>query len=148
MEFSENIQGLDSGCPVSIWDRKRITSLSLDDLEDLRRVVDGLGRLSASAQGLRRPITNLEKLADSDHNLYIASERRSFDGLDGKHRALGILKTGRKKLFIRRGVYDERERERERSVCRLSEAIPFLSIAKTSLEFGCTAWIQPMTPAW
>ena len=114
MEFSENIQGLDSGCPVSIWDRKRITSLSLDDLEDLRRVVDGLGRLSASAQGLRRPITNLEKLADSDHNLYIASERRSFDGLDGKHRALGILKTGRKKLFIRRGVYDERERERER----------------------------------
>ena len=68
---------------------------------DLRRgrsplcdIVDLMGAASAKAQGLGAVITTADKLKASDHRVYLIADRASRS-------ALGLIKVGVKKLFIR-----------------------------------------------
>jgi alpha-tubulin N-acetyltransferase 1 len=58
--------------------------------EQLRKVLETMGVLSARAQGLRAAITSLEKLT-SDQRIYVLAEGS---------RVFGLIKVGPKKLFI------------------------------------------------
>ena len=58
-------------------------------------VIDDFGKRSAKAQGLGAVITTVRKMLYTDHRLYIHRGERTVNG---------ILKTGRKKLFIRDSV--------------------------------------------
>ncbi|CAK0782603.1 hypothetical protein CVIRNUC_005808 [Coccomyxa viridis] len=60
-------------------------------------MVDVIARSSAQAQGLRGPITSLQKLQRAGQTLYLAAERTVADRV----RLVGLLKTGRKSLFLR-----------------------------------------------
>ncbi|BFZ19986.1 hypothetical protein BsWGS_23025 [Bradybaena similaris] len=63
----------------------------------LFEVVDKMGEASAKAQGLNNPITTGAKLKASDHRLYILKDS---SGNSGKGCIVGILKVGRKNLFL------------------------------------------------
>ncbi|RUS83073.1 hypothetical protein EGW08_009159 [Elysia chlorotica] len=63
----------------------------------LYEVVDKMGDASARAQGLHGPITTGKKLELANHHLYLMTDS---NGNNGKGSALGILKVGRKKLFV------------------------------------------------
>ncbi|GFR78052.1 alpha-tubulin N-acetyltransferase [Elysia marginata] len=63
----------------------------------LYEVVDKMGDASAKAQGLHGSITTGKKLELANHHLYLMIDG---SGNDGKGSALGILKVGRKKLFV------------------------------------------------
>jgi len=60
-------------------------------------IIDELGSASAKAQGLHVQVTTGEKLLSSDHSLYVMKEQKknSTEGV-----VVGILKMGRKKLFL------------------------------------------------
>ncbi len=55
-------------------------------------VVNEMGNRSAKAQGLGAVITTLEKILSTDQKLYVHRSEKSVSG---------ILKVGKKKLFIR-----------------------------------------------
>ncbi|PRP88593.1 adaptor-related protein complex 2, sigma 1 subunit [Planoprotostelium fungivorum] len=78
---------------INDWNNRQKTKKSLSVLlQQIRQVVDAMGMASAKAQGLPVPITTFDKLAASDHRLYLfCSEDRTVDGM---------IKTGRKKLFV------------------------------------------------
>ena len=61
----------------------------------LRAVVDTAGALSAQAQALAEAITTLQKTAEREHVLYLATQR-SGRGM----RVLGLAKSGRKRLYL------------------------------------------------
>jgi hypothetical protein len=61
----------------------------------LEQIVNEMGNLSAKAQGLGAVITTLNKLLVTDHRLYIHRSDRSING---------ILKVGKKNLFIRESL--------------------------------------------
>lgn len=66
----------------------------------MRNIIDGMGRLSAQAQHLRTPITDYGRLKAGSHTLYLCTT-----GVQGKPElvlAKGMLKVGRKNLFIRK----------------------------------------------
>ncbi|CEM38491.1 unnamed protein product [Vitrella brassicaformis CCMP3155] len=74
-----------------------------DDRQDhVRSVVDRLGEASARAQGLKVPITSYVKMLSTDTRMYCKVEA---------NRALGFIKVGRKKLFIRDPLGNMREME-------------------------------------
>ena len=81
---------------VSTVTSSTLSLLSPEERERLRIVVDNAGRRSAHAQDLNQPITSLTKLAHSDHVLHVCAERIT----PRKTVVVGIIKTGRKKLFI------------------------------------------------
>ena len=58
----------------------------------IEQIVNEMGVLSAKAQGLGAVITTLNKLLVTDHRLYIHRSDRNING---------ILKVGKKNLFIR-----------------------------------------------
>ena len=62
-------------------------------LQLLSKVINDIGIASAVAQGLRHPVTTLQRvLQNPEHRLYV---------LRGSgHTVLGFLKVGRKKLFV------------------------------------------------
>ena len=64
---------------------------------NLSVIVDDMGSASARAQGLYMPITTLSKVVQCKHSLYILKE---MSGDQGKSKVLGILKTGKKRLFL------------------------------------------------
>ncbi|XP_062454605.1 alpha-tubulin N-acetyltransferase 1 [Rhea pennata] len=80
------------------------------DLEQqLRTVIDELGKASAKAQGLPAPVTSAARLETNRHVLYIlrdAEGRRAAKGA-----VVGFLKVGYKKLFLldRDGTHNEAE---------------------------------------
>jgi len=81
-----------------------------DDRQDhVRSVVDRLGEASARAQGLKVPITSYVKMLSTDTRMYCKVEA---------NRALGFIKVGRKKLFIRDPLGNMREME---PLCVLGE---------------------------
>eukprot|EP01022_Parablepharisma_sp_SALTPOND_P011713 TRINITY_DN1496_c0_g1_i1.p2 TRINITY_DN1496_c0_g1~~TRINITY_DN1496_c0_g1_i1.p2 ORF type:complete len:333 (+),score=41.50 TRINITY_DN1496_c0_g1_i1:124-999(+) len=59
------------------------------------QIIDTLGALSAKAQGLKAIITTTSKILGTDNKVYIKT--------DGT-KAVGFLKVGKKKLFIRNSV--------------------------------------------
>ncbi|KAF9410285.1 hypothetical protein HW555_010592 [Spodoptera exigua] len=62
------------------------------------RIIDQLGEESASAQGLNKVITSAEKLRKNPgHIVYLLKDHR---GKEGKGEIIGLLKVGRKHLFL------------------------------------------------
>ncbi|XP_006818422.1 uncharacterized protein LOC100372923 [Saccoglossus kowalevskii] len=98
MEFKFNVNPV-LGDAISVFDgavmpyRKH----SSDSSNQLFTIIDEMGRSSAKAQGLRGPITSASKLRLSDHRLYVMKDAESNKGLGA---VIGILKVGRKRLFI------------------------------------------------
>ncbi|XP_033103806.1 alpha-tubulin N-acetyltransferase 1-like isoform X2 [Anneissia japonica] len=64
---------------------------------NLITVIDEMGKASAKAQGLHGPITLGVKMRFTDHHLYIMKDPAANKGFGA---VLGILKIGRKKLFV------------------------------------------------
>ncbi|UPR00885.1 alpha-tubulin N-acetyltransferase [Chloropicon primus] len=81
---------------LSTFTASTVSLLSPDERERLRIVVDNAGRRSGQAQDLVQPITSLSKLVCSDHVLHVCTERLT----PKKTVVVGIIKTGKKKLFI------------------------------------------------
>eukprot|EP00741_Cyanophora_paradoxa_P023826 tig00021623_g23014.t1 len=78
-------------CVIQSKDLERLTGPVLDNARDL---IDRMGGLSAKAQGLKQVITTVARLRYSDQRLYVASENQ-------QRKVIGILKVGKKKLFVR-----------------------------------------------
>lgn len=60
-------------------------------------IVDAMGKVSAIARGLVKPVTTAQKHRNSDHKLYLLIDR---DGNRGSGAVVGILKTGNKSLYL------------------------------------------------
>ena len=95
MEYNFSLPLL-SDYSVSAFTSSTFSLMSHDERERFRVVVDNAGRRSAQAQDLKQPITSLGKLVHSDHVLYICCEKITAR----KSVIVGIIKTGKKKLFI------------------------------------------------
>eukprot|EP01137_Pigoraptor_chileana_P025667 Opistho-2@95461 len=65
--------------------------------EQLRTVIDGMGMASARAQGLKGAVTTAGKLECSKHALYLLKDA---DANNGNGAVLGLLKIGKKSLFV------------------------------------------------
>ncbi|XP_037982342.1 alpha-tubulin N-acetyltransferase 1 isoform X1 [Motacilla alba alba] len=63
--------------------------------QQLRTVIDELGKASAKAQGLSTPVTSAARMESNRHVMYILRDTRSPRGA-----VLGFLKVGYKKLFL------------------------------------------------
>lgn len=72
-------------------------SARLDCISKVNTVLDEIGWASAKAQGLLKPITSGGKLKDSEHILYLLIDPGTSDG---RGSVIGLLKIGRKKLFM------------------------------------------------
>lgn len=70
------------------------------DGEEMQIIINYMGELSAIAQGLRGPITSVDRLLQSFQKIYLLTS--SVPGNSGHILAQGILKVGQKHLFIRR----------------------------------------------
>ncbi|XP_076041703.1 uncharacterized protein LOC143025628 isoform X2 [Oratosquilla oratoria] len=67
------------------------------EYQQLYEIINAIGEISSFAQGLNNIITNADKLQNSDHLLYLMKE---CDDKDGHAVVVGMLKIGRKKLFL------------------------------------------------
>ncbi|XP_071947767.1 uncharacterized protein [Antedon mediterranea] len=65
--------------------------------QNLITVIDAMGKASAKAQGLHGPITLGAKMRFTDHHLYVIKDQATNKGFGS---VIGILKIGRKKLFV------------------------------------------------
>ncbi|XP_030366658.1 alpha-tubulin N-acetyltransferase 1 isoform X2 [Strigops habroptila] len=80
------------------------------DLEQqLRTVIDELGKASAKAQGLPSPVTSATRMESNRHVLYILRDTEGRGPPKGA--VIGFLKVGYKKLFLldRSGAHNEAE---------------------------------------
>ncbi|XP_061875783.1 alpha-tubulin N-acetyltransferase 1, partial [Colius striatus] len=66
--------------------------------QQLRTVIDELGKASAKAQGLPTPVTSAARLESNRHVLYILHDGQR--GGTPKGVVIGFLKVGYKKLFL------------------------------------------------
>lgn len=84
-------------------------------LEQLRTLIDELGRASAKAQGLPTPVTSAARMESNQHVLYIMRDPpgppHRGPPRDPKAVVVGFLKVGYKKLFLldRSGAHVEAE---------------------------------------
>ncbi|XP_042869327.1 alpha-tubulin N-acetyltransferase-like isoform X3 [Penaeus japonicus] len=76
------------------------------EYQELYQIINAIGEASSFAQGLNNVITTADKLQSSDHFLYLMKER---DDSIGQTLVVGMLKIGRKKLFL----LNEEQRTRE-----------------------------------
>ncbi|XP_069121496.1 alpha-tubulin N-acetyltransferase 1-like isoform X4 [Argopecten irradians] len=104
MEFPFNINNL-LGSDISKLDRnvvpfrKNADGFTYTELRSqLFTVIDKMGEASSRAQGLHGTITGGRKLQLSDHTLYCMKDSNSNN--NGPGAVVGILKIGRKKLFV------------------------------------------------
>ncbi|XP_050690923.1 alpha-tubulin N-acetyltransferase-like isoform X2 [Eriocheir sinensis] len=67
------------------------------EYQQLYQIINAIGEASSFSQGLNNVITNAEKLHNSDHLLYLMKED---DEASGVTLVVGMLKVGRKKLFL------------------------------------------------
>ena len=95
MEYNFSVPFL-SESSVTTLTSSSLSLISRDERERLRIVVDNAGRRAAQAQDLGQPITSLVKLVHPDHVLHVCTEEVTAR----KTVVVGIIKTGRKKLFI------------------------------------------------
>lgn len=49
--------------------------IALDATSKVSEIINELGEASAKAQGLTKPVTTAQKLRNSDHNVYLMSEK-------------------------------------------------------------------------
>ncbi|XP_059477560.1 alpha-tubulin N-acetyltransferase-like isoform X2 [Neocloeon triangulifer] len=60
-------------------------------------ILDKIGESSGIAQGLQSPVTSADRLRNSDHKVYLLT---NSEGAGGLGTVVGLLKIGRKKLYI------------------------------------------------
>ncbi|XP_071821019.1 uncharacterized protein [Apostichopus japonicus] len=99
MEFDFNINQLIRNV-ISVFDRTLQPHHNVGDntsKQNLEVVIDAMGKASAKAQGLGGAITTAYKMRYSDHRLYVMKESHSNSG---RGSVVGILKVGRKVLFV------------------------------------------------
>lgn len=88
-------------------------TLTEDVTKKVDEVITALGGESAKAQKLSQPITTGQKVKNQTHNVYILTDPK---GKEGQGTAIGILKTGRKNLYL----FDTKGEQRQVSpVCIL-----------------------------
>eukprot|EP00283_Hemiselmis_rufescens_P021096 CAMPEP_0173441392 /NCGR_PEP_ID=MMETSP1357-20121228/23935_1 /TAXON_ID=77926 /ORGANISM="Hemiselmis rufescens, Strain PCC563" /LENGTH=263 /DNA_ID=CAMNT_0014406971 /DNA_START=25 /DNA_END=812 /DNA_ORIENTATION=+ len=102
MEFDAHgsFNGSTLSVPVTRMLPERISVIAAESLDrmspslrgSLEKLVDEMGTRSATAQGLGSVITTVKRMMHTDQRLYVAR---------GDRHVHGILKVGRKKLFIR-----------------------------------------------
>ncbi|KAL5241783.1 hypothetical protein ACI65C_009193 [Semiaphis heraclei] len=63
---------------------------------NLRSIIDEMGKVSAMTQNLESPITSANKLINSDHVIYMMTEQNT----PANFAVIGFLKMGWKKLFL------------------------------------------------
>ncbi|XP_069691938.1 alpha-tubulin N-acetyltransferase 1-like isoform X2 [Periplaneta americana] len=68
-----------------------------DHASKISDILDEMGRASAVAQGLQKAITSGERLRNSEHTVYLLIDP---EGKSGEGSVVGLLKMGRKKLFV------------------------------------------------
>ena len=102
MEFPFVVDGLGGGdALVSRWTAADMRRLDVHDRQRLAQVIAAMGRGSARAQGLQGPITDPHKLAARpDQRLYLAARVVHDDERGAWTHVLGLIKFGRKRLFI------------------------------------------------
>ncbi len=97
MEFKFDVKVL-CGDVISVWDGTRIYHLPPEPRQRIIEVIDRMGAASARAQGLGATITTASKLCMNTHSsqrLYLIRDEKD------DRKANGIIKVGRKKLFLR-----------------------------------------------
>uniref|UniRef100_A0A6B2E4U0 Alpha-tubulin N-acetyltransferase n=1 Tax=Phlebotomus kandelakii TaxID=1109342 RepID=A0A6B2E4U0_9DIPT len=67
----------------------------LDATSKVSEILNDIGEASAQAQGLTRPVTTAQKLRNSDHMVYLMSEKNGKNGV-----VTGLLKVGVKSLYV------------------------------------------------
>ncbi|XP_065718289.1 alpha-tubulin N-acetyltransferase 1 isoform X1 [Patagioenas fasciata] len=79
--------------------------------QQLRTVIDELGKASAKAQGLPAPVTSAARMESNRHVLYILRDPGGAAHRPPRGAVIGFLKVGYKKLFLldRTGVHVESE---------------------------------------
>lgn len=86
---------------ITAWNSYQLMNLMRGkDGEEMQIIINYMGELSAIAQGLRGPITSVDRLLQSFQKIYLLTS--SVPGNSGHILAQGILKVGQKHLFIRR----------------------------------------------
>jgi alpha-tubulin N-acetyltransferase 1 len=70
---------------------------ALDCASKISDILDVLGKSSAEAQGLKNAITSSERLRNSEHTVYLLIDP---EGKSGQGSVVGLLKVGRKKLYL------------------------------------------------
>jgi len=82
----------DANDTICVIDGQFARTLSSEHLKSYARVIDEMGQASCKAQDLSKPVTAAHLLIGSAHSIFLLH--------DGQHTAKGILKIGKKKLFI------------------------------------------------
>ena len=98
MEFERyvpKLYGQPSSTQLLYVDRAALKAVKKDAVKASQEVIDKLGVASARAQQLSHPITAVRKLVGTAHRCYLACRRKQ---------ALGFIKVGVKKLFVRSGT--------------------------------------------
>nr|CAD7432061.1 unnamed protein product [Timema monikensis] len=75
----------------------RLEDATLDCASKISQILDDMGRASAIAQGLNKPITSGERLRNSEHLVYLLIDP---EGAKGKGTVVGLLKVGSKNLYV------------------------------------------------
>lgn len=101
MEFDIDINSLLREVITKVDNRLQVCRSAAASFPDARlrlfEIVNKMGEASARAQGLAGAITTGRRLETSDHHLYIMKDP---EGSRGKGAVIGILKIGRKRLFV------------------------------------------------
>ncbi|XP_076455135.1 uncharacterized protein LOC143289838 [Babylonia areolata] len=101
MEFDININSLLRDTIAKVDSRLHICRSAGFSFPDARmqlfEIINKMGEASAKAQGLSGTITTGRRLETSDHHLYIMKDP---EGCSGRGAVIGILKLGRKRLFV------------------------------------------------
>lgn len=92
MDFDFDVQRAFGGDPIAVVNANVLHRVRGAHKEQLERVIDTMGKRSMRAQALHNVLTMASKLRTSDHTLFVVSKRKQ---------CLGIIKVGRKHLFIR-----------------------------------------------
>ncbi|GAB0100596.1 Alpha-tubulin N-acetyltransferase [Sergentomyia squamirostris] len=78
--------------PAAKYEDKRAV---LDATSKISEIINDVGEASARAQGLTRAVTTAQKLRNSDHIVYLMSEKQGKNGV-----VTGLLKVGVKSLYV------------------------------------------------
>ncbi|MCO5563805.1 hypothetical protein L7F22_017454 [Adiantum nelumboides] len=90
---------------IAVWNAHLLGRLGTREREEVKRVIDEMGLLSAQAQQLKCPVTSFDRMClYRAHCLYVLFDSCSLaDTQEGAKMVLvGMLKVGAKDLFIRR----------------------------------------------
>ncbi|XP_066995204.2 alpha-tubulin N-acetyltransferase 1 isoform X2 [Anabrus simplex] len=93
--LNQNLSSVDSSLLPSGFSGNRRNAATF--IARISEILDRMGRASAVAQDLRNPITTAERLRNFDHRVYFLTDPHDNGG---RGSVVGLLKVGRKKLFV------------------------------------------------